>query len=330
MKIVIPLLFLIALIGLVALSVRHFIAKLRNLTEVFGLTRAKPAFVRGPFGTPEYNRRAILLQIVNPAHSEAELKAAGHLSGAPDPARNFGDVPCWLRYERNGFWVDYMNHQASWQITPVPPDVTLGICDGNGIVQLHRASGGLWGYDSLNQSKFSDIKPEAPKHPQRTLPFDSLDLCNKDHFEWLKTQRDPELWHVAAMAAFAYTDDPHQFLSWLIEQPELDRSTAGFLFLAGNAGRYLKGETRFYGNGMSGNPYPDLMKRLAKRSETCGFSRDDIGLEPSFEVRRQEILDQVQRREIAPDRMVPFELINTPYPAAKWIGLYVEEGVVVL
>ncbi len=49
-------------------------------------------------------------------------------------------------------------------------------------------AGGLWGYDSLNKSKFSDIK-----HPQRTLPFDSLDPCNEEHVEWLKSQRDPEL-----------------------------------------------------------------------------------------------------------------------------------------
>jgi hypothetical protein len=66
------------------------------------------------------------------------------------------------------------------------------------------------------------------------------------------------------------------------------------------------------------------------RSETQGFSRDDIGLEPGFEKTRQEILEQVQRREIAPDRKVPNELINTPYTAAKSIGLFVEDGVVVL
>ena len=32
------------------------------------------------------------------------------------------------------------------------------------------------------------------------FPFDELNMCDPEHVEWVKSRRDPELWHVAAMA----------------------------------------------------------------------------------------------------------------------------------
>jgi hypothetical protein len=327
-KVVVAIAFLVVLLVLVGLAVVNAAASLRNLAQALGPSR--PAFVREPFGTPEYNRRALLLQMVNLARGDDALREGGHLRGAPDPGRDFQGKPCWLRYEADGFYVDYADGQQSWRIAPVPPDVALGVCDGNGIITLNRAMGGLWGYDALLRRQFSDIPPATPKHPVRTLPFDALELGDAAHVAWLRGQRDPELWHAAAYAAFAYTDDPHGFLPWLVEQPELDRSTAGFLFLSGEAGRYLKGETQFYGNGMSGSGYPGLMAKLLARAEARGFVRDEIGLPPDYEAVRVALLAQVARGDVAADRIVPHALLDVAYPAQKVTGYHVEEGTVVL
>jgi hypothetical protein len=37
----------------------------------------------------------------------------------------------------------------------------------------------------------------------------------------VQSQRDPELWHVAAIAVVNYLGDPQGFLVWVFEQPEV-------------------------------------------------------------------------------------------------------------
>ncbi len=71
--------------------------------------------------------------------------------------------------------------------------------------------------------------------------FDALDMCDAAHVEWVKSQNDPELWHAAAVAVLVYLGDPQQFLLWLVEQPEMDRATAGYVFLGRGGARYLEG-----------------------------------------------------------------------------------------
>ena len=58
------------------------------------------------------------------------------------------------------------------------------------------------------------------------FPFDELSTHNREHVDWVKSQRDPELWHVFA-TALVVSGDPHGFLVWLFDQPETDRATAG-------------------------------------------------------------------------------------------------------
>ena len=43
-------------------------------------------------------------------------------------------------------------------------------------------------------------------------------MAEADHAAWVKAQRDPALWHQAAMAALAYRGDHHGFLPWLLER----------------------------------------------------------------------------------------------------------------
>ena len=52
------------------------------------------------------------------------------------------------------------------------------------------------------------------------LPFDELNMRDPEHIEWVKSQRDPELWHACAIAVLG---DSRGFLIWLFDQPEVDR-----------------------------------------------------------------------------------------------------------
>jgi hypothetical protein len=63
------------------------------------------------------------------------------------------------------------------------------------------------------------------------FPFEELNMRDQEHVDWVKSQRDPELWHAAAIAIVNTVGDPHGFLVWLADQPETDRATAGYFFL---------------------------------------------------------------------------------------------------
>ena len=41
---------------------------------------------------------------------------------------------------------------------------------------------------------------------------EEIDLADAAHVAWVKSQRDPALWHQAAMAALAYRGDDYDFL----------------------------------------------------------------------------------------------------------------------
>ena len=104
--------------------------------------------------------------------------------------------------------------------------------------------------------------------------IDELDIAEADHAAWVKAQRDPALWHQAAMAVLAYRDDDHGFLPWLLQQPEMDRATAGWIFLWPEGSLYLRGETDFPLNHISSEGMVALFRALCERSESTGFSRD--------------------------------------------------------
>jgi hypothetical protein len=147
--------------------------------------------------------------------------------------------------------------------------------------------------------------------------FEEIDMAEAEHVAWVKTQRDPTLWHQAAMAALAYRGDDHGFLSWLLGQPEMDRATGGWIFLWAEGSRYLRGETQFPLNYITTEKMMELFRSLCGRSEGMGFSRDDLGLDPDFEPERKACLDVVARNEVAAGIIVPRQIISRPFAAPK-------------
>jgi hypothetical protein len=48
-----------------------------------------------------------------------------------------------------------------------------------------------------------------------------------------------------------------------------------------------------------------LFRALCERSESIGFSRDDLGLDPDFEPERKRCLEVVARNQVAAGIIVP-------------------------
>ncbi len=161
--------------------------------------------------------------------------------------------------------------------------------------------------------------------------FEELDMSEAEHVAWVKAQRDPALWHQAAMAALAYRGDRHGFLPWLLEQPEMDRATAGWIFLWAEGSRYLRGKTDFPLNHISSETMVALFRSLCARSEGPGFSRDDLGLDPDFEPERRACLDVVARNEVAAGIVVPAQIIARPFAPPKRDARYtLDDGIILL
>ena len=162
-------------------------------------------------------------------------------------------------------------------------------------------------------------------------PFEELDMSEAEHAAWVKAQRDPALWHQAAMAALAYRGDVNGFLPWLLEQPEMDRATAGWIFLWPEGSRYLRGETDFPLNHISSENMLALFRALCERSESMGFSRDDLGLDPDFEPERKACLDVVARNQVAAGIIVPRQIISRPFaPPKKDARFTLDDGIILL
>ena len=160
------------------------------------------------------------------------------------------------------------------------------------------------------------------------FPFEELNMCDAEHVGWVKSQRDPELWHAAAMAIVNTVGDPHGFLVWLADQPETDRATAGYFFLGAFGADYLRGQTDFLGEGLSEQQWLRAMKAMCHRAATTGFTNDSLGLHPGCEPTRQACLDLVKRGQVADGITVPHAILNTPFPPEQKLRYFIEDGVV--
>lgn len=161
--------------------------------------------------------------------------------------------------------------------------------------------------------------------------FEEIDMSEADHVAWVRAQRDPALWHQAAMAALAYRGDYHGFLHWLLEQPEMDRATAGWIFLWAEGSRYLRGETDFPLNHISSESMIALFRLLGVRSEGVGFSRDDLGLDQDFEPERKACLDVIARNQVAAGTIVPRQIIARPFaPPKRDARFTLDDGIILL
>jgi hypothetical protein len=64
-------------------------------------------------------------------------------------------------------------------------------------------------------------------------------MTDARHDNWVRASNDPAIWHEAAIAVFLYLGDRHGFQPWLVRQPDIDRATAGWLFLSRRGSDYL-------------------------------------------------------------------------------------------
>ena len=160
------------------------------------------------------------------------------------------------------------------------------------------------------------------------FPFDELNMCDAEHVDWVKSQRVPELWHAAAMAIINTLGDPHGFLVWLAEQPETDRATAGYFFLGVFGADYLRGETDFIGEGLTGTQWLRSMEAMCRRAATSGFSNDSLGLAPGFGTTRQKCLDLIKRGEVVDGIAIPNAILHAPFPPEQKLRYFIEDGAV--
>ena len=160
------------------------------------------------------------------------------------------------------------------------------------------------------------------------IPFEDLNMRHPEHVDWVKSQRDPELWHAAALAIVNGVGDPRGFLVWLADQPELDRATAGYIFLCAYGSRYLRGETDFSGGeGMTGEEWLRALAAICRRAATVGFTNDSLGLHPGIEGQRQRCLDLINRGQVADGIPIPYPLVEAPFPPEKKLRYFVDDGV---
>lgn len=161
---------------------------------------------------------------------------------------------------------------------------------------------------------------------------EEIDMTKAEDVAWVQSQRDPALWHQAAMAVFAYVGDHHGFLPWLFRQPEMDRATAGWIFLWTEGSRYLRGDPggTFPLDYFSGDEVISLFEAVCERSERAGFSHDLLGLDQDFEPERQACLAVVAAGEVADGITVPSAIIGEPFKAPIPPGRYeIDDGLLV-
>ncbi|MHC2002148.1 hypothetical protein ACYQR9_17185 [Methylobacterium sp. CM6241] len=136
-----------------------------------------------------------------------------------------------------------------------------------------------------------------------------LDMTNAADVEWVRSRNDPAIWHEAAIAAVAYRGDKHGFLPWLIQQPNMDRATAGWLLFWLQGSKYLQGQKDSFWAKIYDNDAVSLLDSLCQRSEKIGFIEDSIGLDGGFEKERQACLAVIEDGLLATEITVPHAII---------------------
>jgi hypothetical protein len=158
----------------------------------------------------------------------------------------------------------------------------------------------------------------APSNPPSTylddLP-DTIDVTSAEDVAWLKGQSNPSIWHEAAAACVVYVGDRHGFLPWLIEQPNMDRTTAGLIFVGVGGPRYLK--DRYYHSAVNHEDMEQILQSLCLRSESIGFVQDSIGFEDfiwsHYETERQACLEIISKNMIVDGLIAPHKILNSPF-----------------
>ncbi len=152
----------------------------------------------------------------------------------------------------------------------------------------------------------------------------ALDLDNIEHIEWLKIHNNPADNFEVVSAEMCFRNDPHQFIDWLIDQPDLDRGTAGFIFFGAG------GLERVMGSQHYGRVDPEwadrLLYALCARSEQRGFQFDRIAPPSWCNDSRDKLLDFLSNNAPSADFLIPYNLFNAPFPAEGMASHYSEIG----
>jgi hypothetical protein len=157
-----------------------------------------------------------------------------------------------------------------------------------------------------------------------------IDMAKPDDVARVRSVRDPALWHEAAMAALAYRGDQHGFLHWVLQQPETDRATAGWIFLWAEGSLYLRGRTNFPFDHIGSNEMVELFRAVCRRSEGMGFANDDLGLDRDFEAERLKCLAVIEKGELCPGIVPPTALLARPYgPPRSDDRFRLDDGIII-
>lgn len=176
-----------------------------------------------------------------------------------------------------------------------------------------------------------ELGPQDDAEVKSLLTPEEIDMAKATDVAWVKAQRDPALWHEAAMAALAYRGDEHGFLPWLLAQPETDRATAGWIFLWAEGSRYLRGETDFSLYHLASDEMVDIFAAICMRSEGVGFNNDNIGLESGFEPERKACLDIIENGKLAAGIIAPTAIIGRPFDKPRNDGRFaLDDGIILL
>jgi hypothetical protein len=170
----------------------------------------------------------------------------------------------------------------------------------------------LRGPDAILDDELYD-KAVALARILNTPASKKIDMASKKGVAKAQASRDPALWHQAAMAALAYRGDKHGFLHWVLQQPEMDRATAGWIFLWAEGSRFLRGETDFLLDRVSSKSMVELFHAVCERSERMGFASDLLGLDHGFEAERLNCLAVIAEDQLAPGIVAPKTLLSRPF-----------------
>ncbi|MEH6488830.1 hypothetical protein [Hyphomonas oceanitis] len=152
-------------------------------------------------------------------------------------------------------------------------------------------------------------------HQKSELP-DEIDISNAADVDWVKAQTDPAIWHEAAVAALAYRGDRHGFVTWLVQQPEMDRATAGWILLWSPFREFLTGDrASMFETGVTVPELVEILTALCERSDRIGFSNDRLGLEDEWEKPRQACKAIMESGELDPHLRAPTAIVGKPFPA---------------
>ncbi|MGV2495657.1 hypothetical protein [Pelagerythrobacter aerophilus] len=147
---------------------------------------------------------------------------------------------------------------------------------------------------------------------------DEIDITKAADVDWVKARADPAIWHEAAIAALAYVGDEHGFLTWLVQQAQMDRATAGWILLASPFREFLTGNrASMFATGVAVPELIEILTALCERSDRVGFLNDRLGLEHQYEEMRQTCMAIIDNGELDPRVRAPTAIVGMPFAAPR-------------